>query len=210
MINLPEGLKALNPLLQQTEQYYLVGGAIRDALISRVSQDIDIVCSGDARNIARRLSDQISGSFFMLDEERNACRVIKKNPDGSRLVYDFSQFKGATIEADLLERDFTINAMAVDLSNPGEIIDPLKGGRDLAEKWLRPCKATSFIDDPLRVIRAIRYAVKYDLRIENSTIHLLKQAIEKLASVSRERKRDELFKIWKMINHRSLSNCSRN
>ena len=70
-------------------------------------------------------------SFFMLDEERNACRVIKKNPDGSRLVYDFSQFKGATIEADLLERDFTINAMAVDLSNPGEIIDPLKGGRDL-------------------------------------------------------------------------------
>jgi tRNA nucleotidyltransferase/poly(A) polymerase len=65
----------------------------------------------------------------------------------------------------------------------------------LVEKWLRPCKETSFIDDPLRVIRAIRYAVKYDLDIAPSTIDLLKSAIDYLSLISKERKRDELFKI---------------
>lgn len=131
----------------------------------------------------------------MLDDERNACRVIARNDKGTRLVFDFTQMRGETLKDDLLERDFTINAMAVDLDHPFEIIDPLNGSEDLTHKWLRLCKASSFSDDPLRVIRAVRYSVKYDLRLEPSTIRLLTDAVKDLPKVSKERKRDELFKI---------------
>lgn len=168
---------------------------MRDALLSRSSQDIDITCSGDVKAFARKFADQVSGSFFMLDEERKACRVIAKDSDEERLVFDFTAIRGGGILADLSERDFTINAMAVDLRDPESIIDPLGGGRDLAKKWLRPCSPTTFIDDPLRVIRAIRYSVNYDLKIEPQTMILLRQSIDRLKGVSRERKRDELFKI---------------
>ena len=181
--------------MQQGEHYYLVGGTVRDALLSRSSQDVDITCSGDVKAFARRFADQVSGSFFMLDEERKACRVIARNGEEERLVFDFTAIRGNGIIDDLRERDFTINAMAVDLRDPETVIDPLGGGRDLAEKWLRPCSPTAFIDDPLRVIRAIRYSVNYDLRIEPQTLHLLQQSVDRLGGVSHERKRDELFKI---------------
>ena len=72
MINLPGGIQKIQPLMQPDEHYYLVGGAIRDALLSKESKDLDIVCSGETRTIARRLADQVSGSFFMLDQDRNA------------------------------------------------------------------------------------------------------------------------------------------
>jgi len=181
--------------MQPGEQIFLVGGAVRDALLSKPNQDLDFVCAGDPRIIGRKFAEKLSGAFFMLDDERSACRVIAKNERGGRLVFDFTQMRGQTLKDDLNERDFTINAMAVDLANPIEIIDPLHGTQDLFEKWLRPCKESSFSDDPLRVIRAIRYSVKYDLQIEASTIALLKKVVDNLSLVSKERKRDELFKI---------------
>ena len=195
MITLPHELKVIQTLMQPGEPLFLVGGAVRDALLSRPNQDLDFVCAGDPRIIGRKLAEKLSGAFFMLDEERNACRVIAKNQQGGRLVFDFTQIRGQTLKDDLQERDFTINAMAVDVEKPVELIDPLHGEQDLKDKWLRPCKASSFSDDPLRVIRAIRYSVKYDLKIEPSTLELLRPAVEDLSSVSRERKRDELFKI---------------
>lgn len=176
----------------------MVGGAVRDALLSKPNQDLDFVCAGDPRIIGRKLAEKLSGAFFMLDDERNACRVIAKNDQGGRLVFDFTEMRGQTLEADLSERDFTINAMAVDLSNPVEIIDPLHGTQDLFEKWLRPCKESSFQDDPLRIIRAIRYSIKYDLQMEPSTIELLLKVVDNLTVVSKERKRDELFKILEL------------
>lgn len=195
MITLPPGVQHLQSLFEASEQYYLVGGAVRDALLSKSSHDLDIVCSCDTRSIGRKLADLVSGSFFMLDNDRNACRVLVKENGNTELIFDFTRMRGDTIESDLKERDFTINAMAVDLTNPAMIIDPLQGGRDLAEKWLRPCTESSFETDPLRVIRAIRYSVKYDLKMEPKTINLLKQAVDKLGVVSKERRRDELFKI---------------
>ncbi|MDP3721803.1 MAG: hypothetical protein Q8R09_05015, partial [Anaerolineaceae bacterium] len=107
------------------EHLYLVGGAVRDALLSKPNQDLDFVCTGDPRIIGRKLADKLSGAFYMLDEERNACRVIVKNEQDEFLVFDFSQVRGQTLNDDLLERDFTINAIAIDLKNPSEIIDPL-------------------------------------------------------------------------------------
>ncbi|MBA4386019.1 MAG: hypothetical protein C0410_14870 [Anaerolinea sp.] len=185
----------IHSLMQPGEQLFLVGGAVRDALLSKPNQDLDFVCDSDPRIIGRKLAEKLSGAFFMLDDERSACRVIAKNDLGGRLVFDFTQMRGQTLKDDLSERDFTINAMAVDLANPVEIIDPLHGTQDLIEKWLRPCKESSFSNDPLRVMRAIRYSVKYNLRIEPSSIELLKKVVDNLSFVSKERKRDELFKI---------------
>ena len=201
MVRFPNGVQVLIDLLDPQDHYYLVGGAIRDALLSRSSNDLDIVCSGDARLIARKFAQKTSSPFFMLDESRNACRVITTSADGSRLLYDFTEIQGGTIIDDLNSRDFTINAMAVDLADPSNIIDPQKGGRDLVEKFLRPCSSASFLNDPLRVLRAIRYSIKYDLKIEPATVELIKAAISGLANVSNERKRDELFKI--LANHKS-------
>lgn len=195
MIALPKEVLLVQNQTQKGESFHLVGGVIRDAILEKASNDIDIVCSNDPVLIARKLADEVSGDFYMLDEQRRSCRVISRNSAGDKVVFDFTKLRGCTIAEDLVERDFTINSMAVDLSNLIEIIDPLKGGRDLSEKWLRPCKPTSFLDDPLRVIRAVRYSVKYGLKIEPPTIESIKQAVSGLDAISDERKRDELFKI---------------
>ena len=195
MIVLSDEIKIIQTLLQPDEKYYIVGGMIRDTLLSRQSQDIDIVCSGDSYKIAKKLADKLSGSFFVLDAERNACRVIANNGQGKKVIVDFTRLRGDSIDDDLKERDFTINAMAVDLANSDSIIDPLSGGNDLMEKKLQPCSDSCFLDDPLRVIRAIRYSVKYDLHIETKTQELIRQAVKGLPNVSVERKRDELFKL---------------
>lgn len=196
MIILPRELEIIRSLMQPEESLFLVGGAIRDALLCRSNNDLDFVGTGDPRVIGRKLADKLHGAFFILDDERNACRVIAKNGHGARLIFDFSQMRGATLIDDLYERDFTINAMALNVVNPIELIDPLKGEQDLLARQLRPCKTSSFRDDPLRVIRAIRYSTKYDLQIDNSTCELLQISVIHLATISKERKRDELFKIF--------------
>ncbi len=195
MVKLPEVVNLISGLVMADKKCYLVGGAVRDALLGRDSQDVDVVCSCNARSIAKNVADHLKGSFYVLDAERNAFRVIAKEQAGGRLVIDFSVQRGESIQDDLGLRDFTINAMAIDLTRLDEIIDPLHGARDLQEKWLRPCSRSSFEEDPLRVLRAIRYAVKYDLKIEEQTSRLLKQSVKKMQACSRERIRDELFKI---------------
>jgi tRNA nucleotidyltransferase/poly(A) polymerase len=198
LITLPQEIDVIQTLMQPGDQLFLVGGAVRDTLLSKPNQDLDFVCAADPRIVGRKLAEKLSGAFFMLDDDRNACRVIAKNDRGGRLVFDFTQMRGETLEADLSERDFTINAIAVDLSNPIDIIDPLHGKQDLFEMKLRPCKGSSFHDDPLRVIRAIRYSIKYDLQMDASTIEALKKVVGNLSSISKERKRDEIFKILEL------------
>jgi tRNA nucleotidyltransferase/poly(A) polymerase len=204
LITLPQEIDAIQSLMQPGEQIYLVGGAVRDALLTKPNQDLDFVCADDPRLMGRKLAEKLSGAFYVLDDERNACRVISKNAQGRRLVFDFTQLRGQTLQDDLLERDFTINAIAVDLRKPDEIIDPLNGTKDLLGKCLRPCKSTAFRDDPLRIIRAIRYSIKYGFEIEQTTIYLMNHVNDALALVSKERKRDELFKIFEIENPRDV------
>ena len=191
----PEVISQLKKYASDNQPLYLVGGAVRDYILSKPCNDFDIACSGDARTIARKFANENGGSFYMLDEERNTCRVLVNHPSSERVVIDFAKLRGESIEADLAERDFTINAMAIDLLNTGRIIDPFKGGRDLQEKWLRPVRTTSLQDDPLRTIRAVRYAVCLGLKIEPGTTTLIGAAVSGLVDISAERKRDELFKV---------------
>jgi poly(A) polymerase len=180
--------------LADGEKGYLVGGAVRDLILGREIQDFDFSVSTDPRAVARKVADKLNAAFYVMDPVRMTSRVICVPKTGSRQVMDFSFLQG-DISEDLLERDFTVNAIAIDLTDPEKFIDPLKGGRDLKEKWLHPCSLLSFSKDPVRVIRAARYAASLGLQIEAATSRLIENAVDILDSVSLERQRDELFKI---------------
>jgi poly(A) polymerase len=196
LIKLPEETHTIQAKINAGQECYLVGGAVRDIVLSRVINDHDIACSFDPKTLARSVADEINGDFFVLDYSRHTYRVIKSHPGKPRIIFDFTQFQGDTLLADLTGRDFTINAMAIDLVNPGKLIDPLNGQKDIDLRILRVCSPDSFKSDPVRVIRAIRYAVSLQLQIELDTKKLLCQSVEDLTKVSAERKRDELFKIF--------------
>ena len=194
-MQLPEIISCLSHFASDERPLYLVGGAVRDSILGQPCKDYDIVCSGDVRGIARQYANEMKGAFYILDEARDTSRVLLGVPEANRTIVDFSKIRGGSIREDLAERDFTINAMAVDLKKPEEVIDPFKGGRDLQQKWLRPVGPDSLNADPIRTIRGIRYAVNLNLKIEPETSILLTQAVRGLSIVSIERKRDELFKI---------------
>jgi putative nucleotidyltransferase with HDIG domain len=122
--------------------------------------------------------------------------VIVIADDGAHIFLDFATYRGANLEEDLRARDFTINAIAYNLHD-GTIFDPLEGGNDLHAKLIRASSSSSLIDDPVRILRAIRLAAAFGFRIEKNTRELLKQAAGQLDRISVERIRDEIFKILK-------------
>ena len=194
-MQLPDSLSRLIEYAAPSNPLYLVGGAVRDSLMSRPGNDFDIVCQENTNRIARDLAKFHNGAFYALDKERDAYRVLIRSSSGDKIIVDFTAMRGEDITADLAKRDFTINAMAIDLRAPDRIIDPYKGGRDLQQKWLRPVTPFSLREDPLRVIRAVRYTVDLGLKLEPETTRLIHDAIPGLENASMERKRDELFKI---------------
>lgn len=188
-------LNRLVDLLPEDADLYLVGGAVRDMLCDRPVHDLDLVMAGDVLLSARRLADAVGGAYYPLDEERQTARLILQPAEEPRLVVDIAGWRGADLEADLRGRDFTINAMALSLRSPDELIDPLGGVRDLHEKILRACSAESMRADPVRAVRAVRLAIQHKMRIEPQTLTWIRDAAPLLPRVSAERKRDELFRI---------------
>lgn len=174
---------------------WLVGGAIRDHLLGRTHFDLDFAVDKNARDLARRFADASGGLYYELDGERDTGRVILKPEDGQRRTIDFTRVRGEDITADLLARDFSINALAIPIDNPSELIDPSKGLQDLKERTLRACSADSLKADPVRTLRAIRLSVDFDLHINPDTSQLIRSAGPKLSQVSSERIRDELIRI---------------
>jgi len=174
---------------------YLVGGAVRDAYLRREITDIDIAVAGDAVSVARRVTDWLDGDIYVMDRERGVARVIVTLQD-QRICVDFARFRGDALEQDLRDRDFTMNAMAVDLLGDLQLlIDPLAGISDLRQKVLRCCSPRSFADDPVRMLRAVRMSAQYDLKIHPEAAKQIPALSAELAEVSGERVRDELFKL---------------
>jgi poly(A) polymerase len=181
-------------------ELYLVGGAVRDALLGRRSYDLDFVLPAGALRFARKLADSLGGAYFPLDAEREYARIVLDRDDankieGGRIKLDFAAYQGDTLDSDLRLRDFTINAMAISVHPPHTLVDPLGGAADLIAKRLRVCSSQSLNHDPLRVLRAVRQAVDFDLQITPETIQLMRQATGQLGRVSLERIRDEIFRI---------------
>jgi tRNA nucleotidyltransferase/poly(A) polymerase len=191
-----EQLATIAGVLPPEPPVYLVGGAVRDALLGKATHDLDFTLAGDVFQVSRRVADKLGAAFFPLDEDRKIARLVLNTPDGRRTTYDFSALRGANLEEDLRDRDFTINAMALDVRQPDALLDPLSGAADLRQKYLRACSPAAISDDPVRVLRGIRLAAAYNLHILPETRGYLRAAVPLLSRISPERVRDELFRIF--------------
>ena len=174
---------------------YLVGGAVRDAYLRRAVTDIDIAVDGDAIALARRITDWLDGDIYVMDRERGVARVFVTR-QRERICVDFARIRGRTLEEDLRDRDFTMNAMAVDLlGDLSVLIDPLGGVSDLRDKVLRYCSPQSLTDDPVRMLRAVRLSAQFNLKMRPEITAEVRVLSAELGRVSGERVRDELFKL---------------
>ncbi len=195
VLSLPPIVEQVRASLPKDQEIYLVGGAVRDLLLGRTLRDIDFAIPGKAIPLARKVAKALDADFYPLDPDRDAGRVIVNEELNSRLVLDFVGMQDNDIDRDLAARDVTINAMAIDLRQPDALLDPLGGAADLVAKQVRACSPQSFSSDPVRVLRAIRMAASFGLKIEKETRELMRAAASDLASVSPERTRDELFRL---------------
>jgi poly(A) polymerase len=214
----------------QKKQGYIVGGFIRDRLLKRETNDIDIAVNGDAISIARKIAKEIGGKFVLLDDVNNVARVVMiederpaktardQEPRSIEWHFDFSSFAG-DIKSDLARRDFTINAMAVELSQfvtaatasklssrkstatvaekrPAlKLIDPFSGKEDLRDKIVRRVTQQVFEADAARLLRAVRLAAELNLTIEPETESLIHRYSQAITEIPGERVREELLRL---------------
>lgn len=184
---------------------YLVGGFVRDVLMERDTVDIDIAVDADALETAYRVAVILNGRYVPLDKENGIGRVVIFNVDTTNdkitLYMDFSTLRG-TIEHDLSERDFTINAMAIKLDDrlieglgTDNIIDPFGGRKDLRQKLIKAVDDDIFQKDAARLMRALRIAAELDFSIHNNTEALITRDCHLIAGIAGERTREELLRI---------------
>ena len=187
---------------------YLVGGAVRDTLTGDfLHGDCDFAVSGRFDDIVAAFTSRVRGHAIPWDFHQT--RVVYRTDAGVYESVDFALCKAADIDGDLRLRDFTINAMALDLRrlcDTGEsaLIDPLGGRQDILNKIVRMCSSRSFDDDPLRMLRAIRFARQLGYAIDFPTFSLCSEKHDLITSVSIERIKKELFTILH-LSHPALS-----
>ena len=188
-------LRVIRSELDQSQDLFIVGGAVRDALLGHGINDLDLTLSINPIILAKKVAKQLKVAYFVLDDERHTARVLYRDPEGAPFSLDFVQFSGKDLKSDLENRDFTINAMAVSIHDLDTLIDPLGGRIALQEGLLRPCSRYALMDDPLRVLRGVRMACQFGFDYAPALNPMMLAAADHLPDISFERKRDELFKI---------------
>jgi poly(A) polymerase len=174
--------------LGSAERVWIVGGAVRDALLEREVTDLDLAVAGDAEEVARTVSRAADGHPFGLSGEFAMWRVQAREQPWH---IDVAALRGDSIEVDLAARDFTVDAIAVPLGG-GEPIDPHGGAADAERGVLRAVGERAFEDDPLRVLRAARIAAALGLEIDPATLDLARDAAARAADAAGERQLAEL------------------
>ena len=167
---------------------YMVGGAVRDALLERRREylDLDFVLLTDAVKTARKIASRYKAGFVLLDASRQIARVVF-----DQATADFAQAEGANLDTDLRRRDYTMNAIAYN-PHTSELIDPLNGYADLQQGIIRMVSPKNLQDDPLRLLRAYRQAAQLGFIIEPETLTVIRQLAPLLGQVSAERVQAEL------------------
>ena len=170
---------------------WLVGGAVRDQLLGRTTDDLDVALAGDPREAARMIARATGGAAFQLSDAFGAWRVV--GPSQGWHV-DLVPLREGDIAADLAARDFTINAMAEPLGG-GELLDPHGGRADLAARRVRMVSDAALADDPLRALRAVRLVVELGLELEPATGAAVAAHAPDLGRVAPERVFGELKRV---------------
>ncbi|MFL5871256.1 MAG: CCA tRNA nucleotidyltransferase [Solirubrobacterales bacterium] len=169
---------------------WIVGGAVRDAILGRPVVDVDLAADADPGDLARRIAAEAGGPAFELSAEFGTWRALAR--DRSWHV-DVTRMRGESIEDDLARRDFTANAVAVPAADPGAApIDPTGGVEAIAARVLRAVSDRSFADDPLRILRAARLAAELGFEIDQATLELARAEAGRAAEPAGERQLAEL------------------
>lgn len=194
---------------EEDMEAYVVGGFVRDRFLGRDSKDIDIVVVGDGIEMAQKVARKIRPGLRVVSYRNFGTAMFRFH--GMEIEFAASRKESykadsrkpkvykATLEEDIQRRDFTINAMAIGLhpKNHGQLIDPFNGQEDLQKRIIRTPldPIQTFSDDPLRMIRAIRFATQLNFRIEERTLNGIRENAERLKIISAERISEELNKI---------------
>lgn len=209
---IPEEKRLLKNILKFAQskkvKLYLVGGILRDLILNRAKEnpDFDFCLKKGAIGFGKRIARKFKTGFVVLDKKRGCCRLVKTIKDKTSTL-DFTDFRGRTLEEDLKKRDFTINALGIELDKilqnknwDNLCLDPYGGRKDLKAKIIRIVNKNNFDADPLRMLRAFSLAAIFGFKIDKETLRLIKLKRDKILKVSPERLRDELFKILDQSN----------
>jgi len=174
-------------ILSAGARVYLVGGAVRDFLLGRPSYDFDFIVFGDPEALARAVSTAFGARLVVLHDRERIYRVVARG-----IVYDFSAPKGPDLPSDLAMRDFTINALAADMSiSPSPVVGISGGMDDLTARIIRAASDGAFVDDPLRLLRAFRLAAVLGFSLDERTVRQIVRERGLIRVSARERIRDE-------------------
>ncbi|MCA6069658.1 MAG: HD domain-containing protein [Endomicrobium sp.] len=195
-------IKKINEL-SQDDEIYAVGGFSRDLFLKRKYSDVDLAVNKNALKYSKKIAVAFKSKLITLDVANETYRIILK--DNVVANIDISLINGKTIREDLQNRDFTINAVAFDLKNfenfKKHIILPNKNTlKDLKSKTLNVVSTKSFKSDPLRMLRAFRFAAEFDFKFSKKTLQQIKQNAKLISAVAPERIKNEFFRVLAVKN----------
>ena len=177
---------------------YVVGGTVRDYLMGKVSYDRDLIITDmEAKDFAQSLNKIFNSTFITLDEENKIYRLVLKDSDDihNPQMIDITNPIDNSLEMDLMRRDLTINAIAVNI-NTGEVIDLFGGVADIKNKTLNYIEEGNFMDDPLRLLRVYRFQATLDFDLGSDTIHAICKYSDLIEKPAKERVLYELMKLF--------------
>lgn len=202
-IELPNAVKELIKSLQTEDaEIYLIGGFIRDLILRVRSYDLDfIVIDKSAIELCNKLAAKHDGNSFILDKITGTTRLVLKDESTKYYTFDFTCVSKSNLEADFKRRDFTINTLAIYLKDWEVLIDKFCGLEDLKNKKIKVVQLENFLDDPLRFLRAFRFAALLQGEIEQETFNYIVENCRgkvtlPLQDISPERISHELWKIF--------------
>lgn len=190
---------------------YLIGGIVRDILLEKENDDIDIVVEGDGITFTKKLQEDFGGDIIIHDNFGTATWThpagLEIDITSSRLEYydkpaALPDVETSTLIEDLQRRDFTINAMAIKLNGPsfGQLVDPYQGQQDLYDKQVKVLHNLSFVEDPTRILRGVRFESRFHFVMDDQTEQLALQSIDKVNNLSTHRIIEEMAKIFTEVN----------
>lgn len=191
---------------------YLIGGIVRDIMLGRTNDDIDIVIEGDGVDFAKQLTSTYGGDVVVHESFGTATWTTTSGMEvdvtTSRLEFyerpaALPDVETSTLQEDLYRRDFTINAMALSLhpDSFGELIDPFRGQKDLQEKQITILHNLSFVEDPTRILRGVRFETRFGFTMDTQTENLALESMERMKDVSKHRIIEEMKRILVNLIH---------